>query len=177
MSRSVARVLLPLFALSFAGAQLAPLARFSSSPSECAVIAGEIHECIAAHGEASCGRLFDAHYDCVSGEIDASVADEAGMEIDHRPYTRLTRGRHGFFLYHPFDIYFASSLELYGEWSEVEFGACLCAACARSIGSARCCRHREGPRAPRRHNTRHRIAHRHAHRAVRLKRLSLCGYL
>ncbi len=41
-------------------------------------------------------------------------------------YARLTRGRHGFFLYHPFDIYFASSLELYGEWSEVEIGAFFC---------------------------------------------------
>ena len=111
-----------LLAASVARAQLAPLARFSPSPSACAVIAGEIHECMSIHGEASCAHLFDAHYDCVSGEIDASVSDEAAMQIDHRPYTRLTRGRHGFFLYHPFDIYFASALELYGEWSELEFG-------------------------------------------------------
>ena len=124
MPLASAPVLLFLLAASLAKTQLAPLARFSSNPSQCAVIAGEIGECIAAHGEPSCGYLLDAHYDCVSGEIDASVSDQAGMEIDHRPYTRLTRGRHGFFLYHPFDIYFASSLELYGEWSEVEIGAC-----------------------------------------------------
>jgi hypothetical protein len=123
MSLSIARTLLVLFAAHFARAELAPLARFSSNPSACAVIAGEIHECMSIHGEASCLHLFDAHYDCVSGEIDASVSDQAGMQIDHRPYTRLTRGRHGFFLYHPFDIYFASALELYGEWSELEFGA------------------------------------------------------
>ncbi len=126
MSVAFPQALLFLLALSLANAQLAPLVRFSSNPSQCAVIAGEIHECIMAHGQPSCGHLLDAHYDCVSGEIDASVSDQAGMEIDHRPYTRLTRGRHGFFLYHPFDIYFASSLELYGEWSELEVGAWVC---------------------------------------------------
>ncbi len=123
MSRVFVRAPLILIAACFAHAQLAPLVRFSSNPSECAIIAGEIHECMTVHGEPSCGHLFDSHYDCVSGEIDASVSDQAGMQIDHRPYTRLTRGRHGFFLYHPFDIYFASSLELYGEWSELEFSA------------------------------------------------------
>jgi len=134
MPSSFARsCLLLLLAVCLARSQLAPLVRFSSNPSECAVIAGEILECIATHGQPSCGHLLDAHYDCVSGEIDQSVSDQAGMEIDHRPYTRLTRGRHGFFLYHPFDIYFASSLELYGEWSEVEIGAHAAAAAAEPL--------------------------------------------
>ena len=93
MAAAFLRAFLLLLAVSpsvaLAKALSAPLARFASSPSPCAVIAGEIHECMSTIGQQACSHLFDSHYDCISGEVAASVSDQSGMEIDHwhKPYS------------------------------------------------------------------------------------------